>query len=373
MFEFTPDPELDHALAEIDLENYLDREGVGYRFSQGTRGLQLLLDECPFCGGGGGKTYVNAKSGLGNCFHGSCSKQRFNKFSLMRQVSQLSGKAFAEHVKAVAQEMGWMPKKERPEVVMAALKLPTNSDELPNAGRTLKYLDQRNVTEASCRWFHLRYCHKGWWSYTVTGEGEKWVNYDQRVIIPICDLDGTMVSFQGRDISGVKEPKYLFPLGFAVAGRHLYNGNSFEDGVHTHAIVGEGAFDAIAIHQALRSQPSCKDMVALATFGMHLSGGEDSQLDRFRKLRDRGLKVVTIMWDGEAKAVAQAVKSGLALAGLGLQVRIATLPDGYDPAQGPDKQPTPPALVLKAVFKAEVLTRLSAIRILLRAKTMTVK
>jgi DNA primase len=372
MSGYVPDPEFDNALAKIDLENYLDREGVGYRFSQGTRGLQLLLDECPFCGEGGGKTYVNAQTGLGNCFHGSCSKQRFNKFSLIRQVCQLGGDAFSEHVKSVAQEMGWMPKKVRPEVVMATLKLPTNSAELPNEGRTLKYLDARNVTEESCRWFHLSYCHKGWWSYAVTDEGEKWVSYSQRVIIPICDLDGTMVSFQGRDITGAQEPKYLFPLGFAVAGRHLYNGNSFEDGVHTHAIVGEGAFDAIAIHQAVRSEPGCKDMIALATFGMHLSGGENSQLDRFTALRERGLKTVTIMWDGERKAVAQAVKSGLALASLGLQVRIATLPSGYDPAQGPDKLPTPPALVLDAIFKAQVLTRLSAIRILGHSKTMSV-
>lgn len=373
MSDFTPDRELEAALDKIDLENYLDREAVGYRFSNGTRGQQLILDECPFCGGNGGKTYVGAQTGLGNCFHGSCGA-RFNKRKLMRQISGLSGKDFTAYVKAVAEEMGWIPKKERPEVVMAALALPKPMDPLPNQGRQLGYLAARGVTAESSEWFHLGYCHlKAWWGYKLDDGTEKWVNYSRRVIIPIFDLDGTLVSFQGRDTSGEQEPKYLFPVGFAVAGRHLYNGNAFEEGVHTHAIVGEGAFDAVAIHQALKSESGCREMLAIATFGMHLSGGDNSQMDRFARLRDRGLRTVTIMWDGEGKAIAGAVKAGLSLIGLGLQVRIATLPGGYDPAQGPDGLPTPPALVRKAIFDAMPLTNLNAIKILARAKLMTVK
>lgn len=362
------DPQVDAALEKIDLENYLDREGIGYRFSSGTRGQQLVLDECPFCGEGGGKTYVGLKTGLGNCFHGSCG-EKFNKRKLMRKISGLAGKAFDDYVKAVAEEMGWMPKKVRPEVIMAELKLPKPMDALPHMGRQLAYLARRGVTPESSQWFHLGYCHdKAWWGYKLDDGTEKWVNYARRVIIPIFDLDGTLVSFQGRDTTGEKEPKYLFPVGYAVAGRHLYNGNAFEDGVHTHAVVGEGAFDAIAIHQAVTSDPGCRSMLALATFGMHLSGGENSQLDRFARLRDRGLTTVTLMWDGEGRAIAGSVKAGLLLIGLGLQVRIATLPEGYDPAQGPDGAPTPPELVRKAIFEAVPLTKLNAIKILAKAK-----
>lgn len=362
--------ELDDALDLIDLQNYLDIESVGYKFSNGTRGQQLILDECPFCHEGGGKTYVNAENGLGNCFHGSCGV-RFNKRKLFRQVSGLSGKAFAEHVKALAVNMGWMPKKERPSVLMASLALPKPMDKLPKDGRELQYLKLRGVTAESCEWFHLGYCHeKAWWGYSLDDGTEKWVNYSRRVIVPIFDLDGAIVSFQGRDVTGEKLPKYLFPVGFAVAGKHLFNGHSFTEGVHDHAIVGEGAFDAIAIHQALQTNPGCKNMLGLATFGMHLSGGSDSQIDRFITLRERGLKTVTLMWDGEAKAMEQAVKSGLLLSEVGLSVRIAALPSGYDPAQGPGGSPTPPQLVLDAIFKAELLTRTSAVRILMKSKTM---
>lgn len=365
------DPELDRALDEIDLEHYLDREGVGYRYSHGTRGQQLILDECPFCHEGGGKTYANADSGLGNCFHGSCGA-KFNKRKLIRQISGLSGKALAEHIKSVASTMGWIPKKTRPEVKQSSLALPKPMDALPHNGRNLAYLAQRGVTNESCEWFRLGYCHdKAWWGYELDDGTQKWVSYKRRVIIPIYDLEGEMVSFQGRDITGEQLPKYLFPNGFAVAGKHLYNGHAFEAGKHTHAVVGEGAFDAIAIHQALLEERGCADMLALATFGMHLSGGADGQIEKFVRLHEQGLRTVTIMWDGEGRAIKMAVQAGLALVRAGLQVRIATLPEGYDPAQGPDGQPTPTRLVREAIFKARPLTLISAVRIVTEAMSMS--
>ena len=159
-------------------------------------------------------------------------------------------------------------------------------------------------------------------------------------------------------------PKYQFPTGYAVAGSHLYNGQNFVDGEHVHAVVGEGAFDAIAIWQAILESTSCRGMIPLATFGMHLSDGPGGQVEKFIRLKERGLKTVTFMWDAEAKATALAIKMGLKLMSLGLVVRIARLPAGFDPAQGPDKKPTPPALVRQAIFTAVKLTRLSAISML---------
>lgn len=362
--------DLQAALEKIDVETYLDQEGVQYSHSYGTRGLQLNLHECPACGEGGRKTYINAETGLGNCFHGACSF-KFNKFKLLQKVSGLSGADFDSHISSTAENQGWMPKKERKEILRGALELPSNRRLIPEAdGRHLRYLDQRGVTPDSCLYFQLTYCQKGWWSYNVEGT-EKWVSYDKRVIIPIADLAGTLVSFQGRDITGTKDPKYLFPTGFAVAGSHLYNGHNFTDGTHTHAVVGEGAFDVVAIHQALLGHASCSAMVPLATFGMHLSSGPDGQISKFLELKARGLKVITMMWDSEAKALAMAVKAGLQLSELGFVVRVAELPAGYDPAQGPDKTPTDPEIVRKAIFNATALSRLSAIKLLTRAKAVS--
>lgn len=371
------DPARDHARAElqraldkIDIETYLDREGVEYRHSFGGSGEQLNLDECPSCGEGGRKTYINAKTGLGNCFHGSCG-MKFNKFKLIRAVSGLSGGELDGHIQSLAQEQGWMPKKERVRIVMRELQLPTNVSPLPNQGRNLKYLLERGVTNESCEKFSLSYCDKGYWEAKLSDGSSKWVFYGKRVIIPILDLSSTLVSFQGRDVTGEQEPKYLFPMGYAVAGKHLFNGHAFEDGKTTHVVIGEGAFDAIAIDQAVSGVTGLQHVLAIATFGMHLSGGEDSQLEKFIALRERGLTTVTFMWDGEGKALAYAVTAGMLLRGIGLSVRIASLPSGYDPAQGPDKKPTDPKVVIDAFMRAETLTTLTAARIAMRASAMS--
>lgn len=363
--------DLDACLAKIDVEQYLEREGVDYKTSYGTKGLQLNLTECPACGEGGRKTYINAENGLGNCFHGSCGV-KFNKFRLIKEVSKLAGRDLDAHIQAIAGEQGWMPKKERAQITQGVLKLPSKLHPIPIGGTdNLQYLEDRGVTIESCRAFDLSYCHGGWWGYTLSDGTDKFMKFDARVIIPIADLDGVLVSFQGRDVKGDQLPKYQFPTGFAVAGQHLYNGQNFVDGEHTHAIVGEGAFDVIAIHQAVQGSSSCAGMIPLATFGMHLSDGPDGQIAKFIRLKERGLKAVTFMWDGEARATAYAVKMGLKLAGLGLAVRIARLPPGYDPAQGPDKKPTPPAMVRQAIFEAVKLDKLSAIRLLHAATVST--
>jgi DNA primase len=361
--------EIQRALDKISVESYLDREGVSYTPSYGTRGLQLNLDECPACGGGGRKTYVNAETGLGNCFHGSCG-MKFNKWKLIKAVSGLAGGDLDQHIAAVAEDMGWLPKKERVELVRGDLELPSKCHALPVNGQNLQYLQDRGVSLASCERFHLSYCHGGWWGYKTLDGAERWVSFDKRVIIPIADLAGKLVSFQGRDVTGELEPKYLFPNGYAVAGSYIYNAHNFEDGRHTHLVIGEGAFDAIAIDQAVLGSPSCEAMLAGATFGMHLSGGPDGQIAKILELKARGLKTITMMWDSEKKAMALAVKMGLLLSGLGLTVRIAQLPDGFDPAQGPDKKSTPAALVRQSIFNATLLNRLSAIKLLNQAAAL---
>jgi DNA primase len=351
--------ELDAALAVIDVESYLEREGVDFRRSHGTRGLQLNLRECPACHGEGFKTYINAETGLGNCFHGACAK-KFNRFWLVKCVSGLAGEALDSHIKAVAELQGWLPKTERVKLVLADLKLPSKTFDLPFHGQNLQYLVDRGITIASAAHFNLAFCQGGWWSYKLDDGTEKWVSYDDRVIIPIHDLEGRLVSFQGRDVSGEKLPKYLFPVGYAVAGSHLYNGRNFVDGVTDHLCVGEGAFDCIAIHQAFLGAAGVSRVLPIATFGMHLSDGPGGQIEKLMVLQTRGIKTITFMWDGEKKAITAAIKMGLKLVALGFKVRIAVLPEGKDPNEVPVPQ------LISAFFKAFPLSRASALKMLVR-------
>lgn len=351
------DPEFERALASIDIETYLDSEGIDYRNSYGTRGRQLNLRECPACHEGGFKTYINAETGLGNCFHGACGK-KFNRFWLFKAVSGLGGEDFDAYVKATAENQGWLPRKAAPTLApVAGLQLPTKCYPLPIDGRNLLYLEERGVPADVAAHFGLQFCQKGWWKYELTSGETKWVSYDDRVIIPILDLAGNMVSFQGRDVTGEKEPKYLFPAGFAVAGSHIYNGHNFEDGITRHMVMGEGVFDAIAIHMALLESGK-GDTLACASFGMHLSSGPGGQIEKFSSLKVRGLKTVTIMWDGERKAKIAAVKAALQLRGIGLATRVAFLPEGKDPNE------VPASVVNKAIDKAQVISSASATRLL---------
>jgi hypothetical protein len=77
--------ELKELSEAFDLELFLDAEGIRYKRGMGSRGPQLNLQTCPFCGGNKWKVFVNAENGLGNCFHGSCEKT-FNKIGFVRAV-----------------------------------------------------------------------------------------------------------------------------------------------------------------------------------------------------------------------------------------------------------------------------------------------
>ena len=356
----TRNDDLQEALEQIDMESWLDREGIDYKVTRGSRGVQLNLKECPACGNSNWKVYLNAESGLGNCFAGDC-ETKYNKWKFIKaSLGDLPTRQVVEHVKEVAKEMGWRPvvKKSAPVQIKAELHMP-DSYELPIKGRNLKYLDNRNITADVAAYFHLRFCKKGWFPY-IDNEGEqRYQNYDNRILIPIFDLQGKLVSFQGRDILGTADRKYLFPPGFASTGTYLYNGHNAVGAKRI--VIGEGAFDVMAIKIALDGEAALRDVVPVGSFGKHLSvGSDDSQMDKLLKLKEAGLREVTFMWDGEKQATRDAVKAALEVRKMGLMARIAFLPKDKDPNE------VAPSVVREAFWKAEALTPLSAAKIKLR-------
>jgi DNA primase len=352
--------DLNEALSRIDISEYLDREGIPYKRTHGSSGAQLNVKTCPACGTSKWKVYLNETTGLGNCFSGDCQK-RFNKYSFI--AAHLGGLPFAkvaEHIEVAARDMGWRPVRRAQIAVNESgpLVIP-ESVELPYEGKAPAYLLNRGITPEMMRYFHLRYSAKGVFHYKMQGL-PKWMDFGKRIIIPVYDLDGNLVSFQGRDITGTAERKYLFPPGFAVTGRHLYNAHNVRN-VET-VVVGEGAFDVIAIKMALLGDPELRNSVEpVGTFGKHLSEGPDSQLERFETLRDRGVKNVVIMWDGEKQATDDAFKAAKLLTATGLGVRVALLPKDRDPNE------IPASAVLDAFYASKPSSDLSA---LLKAKLM---
>ena len=344
-------------LDKLDIEAYLDREGVEYRESHGSSGAQLNIKTCPVCGGDKWKTFLNAETGLGNCFSGSC-ETKFNKYKFIRAVSGLGGRDLHEHIKTVGAELGWRPPRKAVVAVQMEvrdLKLP-KSIEFPINGRNLSYLENRGITLDVVKYFRLRYCHKGLFQYKIN-DRDCYMAFDRRVIIPIFDIDGKLVSFQGRDITGEAEKKYLFPPGFASTGEHLFNAQNVH---HTkRVVVGEGVFDVAATKIALDQDTELRDVVPVGTFGKHVAEG---QLAKFMLLKDRGIEEVVFMWDGEVKATDDAVKAGMLLKGIGLRVRVAMLPKDKDPNE------VAPEVVRAAFWSARELTFTNATRILLERR-----
>jgi len=327
----------------LDLEQWFEREGHPYKATRGASGPQLNVKTCPACGDSRWRTYLNAESGRGNCF--ICSAT-FNKFTFIHRslghdpedTSPAGKRAWADTFKNIREtlaEQGWRPRRttmvavEFGEVVLpASFPLPTAE------GRNLVYLESRGIDGDLARYFHLRYCTEGKFWFEREDGSKGYQIFDGRIIIPVFDIDGKLMTFQGRDVTGVYEgtQKYLFPKGLPGTGRYLFNGQSAT--LAKRVVMGEGAFDVMAIKKAFDEDPSLRDVVPVGSFGKHLSYGStdgNDQLGRFIQLKRTGLEEVTIMWDGEAKALEAALDAAELLRRLDLRVRIATLPFERDP------------------------------------------
>ena len=357
------DVALNEQLDHLDMAWYLDREGIDYKTAMGHRGEQLNLRECPVCGGDKWKVYLNAENGLGNCFSGSC-EETFNKFKFIK--AHLGGARFPavkKHVEVAAREQGWMPRRKIVAIADIEKKLSglPASFAIPVDGKNLAYLAGRGIDREIAEAFALRYCYDG--KYLADYDGKPyWQDFSERVIIPVFDLDGELVTFQGRDITDKAEKKYKFPVGVPGTARFLYNGHNAMGAKEI--VICEGAFDVIAAHLAFDTHAEFRHIAAVGTFGKSLTmrsgDGKSCQLNQLARLVKGGVEMITFMWDGEKKALKDAIKTALALtAALRVKTRVALLPADKDPAE------VDAAIVRKAYLEAAFVDRKTASRLLL--------
>jgi DNA primase len=332
--------DLQEILASLTLEDVLDAEGVSYKKTVGNSGPQLNIKECPRCGNTNWKVYANEETGRGNCWTCAEGESTFNLFSFTRSLlGEVSNRDTANYLSDLSRGFGYRPKQAPvaiPQQAPSEVTLPP-SFPIPNNGLNLGYLMMRGIDTYTAEYFGLRFCEQGYYRYESDGES-KFMDFSQRVLFPVYDIDGTLKTFQGRDVTGVSDKKYLFPPGRPSSGRLIYNAHNAigaESGV-----IGEGVFDAMGIKMALDREVDLRGVAPLATFGKHLGHGSpgDDQLSRLLALKARGLRAVTMMWDSEPKAHLAAVKAAERLTSYGLAVRVASLPQGKDPNEAsPDE------------------------------------
>ena len=143
------------------------------------------------------------------------------------------------------------------------------------------YLHGRGVTAELIEHFGIAYCKLN------MRVGERLFRTRGRVIIPIKDFEGRVVSWQGRDITGESRLKYLFPPGFK-GSEYLFNASSLVPGpAADYVILCEGVFDVFGWWRAgFRN--------AVATFGKKIS---EAQVALLRRLRPGKIFVA---WDSDA-------------------------------------------------------------------------
>lgn len=323
--------DLADAIDKISPEDWCSDNGVDYRMTTGSSGAQLQIRECPRCGGSSWKVFLNAESGLGNCFHGACvGEPGFNIYTFAKAWLRLSPRATTEHIIGYAKTMGWRPKNarryEKP-VIPDEIDLPASVS--LGKGNNIEYLEKRGVDGRWAEKFDLRYCESGYFQYINYQNQMSAQEYSDRIIIPIRDFDGKIVTFQGRDVSGKAEKKYLFPPGLPGTGKYLYNANRAKGKVDL--VMGEGAFDVMAIEMAFED---FEEIGAIGSFGKSFSASlaeSDDQLHQLALLKGAGAKSLTFMWDSENKTIADACDAAEKVLKIIPVVKIAVLPPGCDP------------------------------------------
>lgn len=362
------DGELDELLELVDPEDLIDWLGVDYRLTRGRSGVQLNIRTCPRCGGSDHKVYLNAESGLGNCFHGSCADEPgFNVFSFTKAHMGGAREAIDE-LKRYAKTVGWKPRKPRPKpqvkTEVGGVELP-KSHPLPINGRNLTYLQARGITADTCELLGLRYCQAGHFEYEGPDGQTRRQDYAKRVIAPVFDLDGQVRTFQGRDTTGTARDKYLFPPGLAGTGQFLYNAHNVI-GCET-LVIAEGVFDVAATLQAV-AEDATQRLGVVGSFGKRLSMTSQAmdspdQLSQLYTLKQKGLKRVIFLWDGEFKAVDDACREALQLRRFGFDTYVGLLPLDKDP-----NECTAPEVrqAIRRAFRATPM-RVNAERMRLRA------
>lgn len=213
----------------------------------------------------------------------------------------------------------------------------------------LDYLrTKRKLTPETIQRFQLGYAPGGWqtlYGYLVEqkrypvelveqagllvprqGGGGYYDRFRDRLMIPICDLQGRVIGFGGRAL-GDEQPKYLnspeselFDKGKTLYALDLAKGAIAKK---DEAIVVEGYFDVIALHAAEITN-------VVASMGTALTQGQIKQLLRYTESK----RIIFNFDDDKAgqKAADRAIGELADLAYRGeVQVRILNLPDGKDP------------------------------------------
>ena len=232
-------------------------------------------------------------------------------------------------------------------------------EELAKDEKAMEYLVSRGLTMITIAEWRLGSTRKGWSNLydhlkasgcsdadiekaglAKKGNSGFYDRFRSRIMFPICDTAGKVIAFTGRfnpvgdstesRVGEVEAPKYLNSPDTILfdKSRTLYGYHRAKSAISKwkFSLLVEGQMDLLMCQQAGFTS-------AVATSGTALTSQQLEMLSRFSKN-------LLIAYDGD-KAGVQAARRAWSLAlGLGMDVKMALIPGGSDPAELIQKDPT---------------------------------
>ena len=155
-------------------------------------------------------------------------------------------------------------------------------------------------------------------------ETDTYDRFRNRIMFPISDANGKVVGFSGRIMGKEQEgsPKYLNSPETVLFNKSevMFGLHKAKEGIRKwgYGIVVEGQMDLLMCHQAGFTN-------ALATSGTSLTR---QHLEKIKRYSEK----LMIVYDADSAGVRASIRAWALSLSLGLDVKIAILPNGEDPA-----------------------------------------
>ncbi|MEX0919389.1 MAG: DNA primase [Parcubacteria group bacterium] len=214
------------------------------------------------------------------------------------------------------------------------------------------YLVKRGLNEETIKTWRLGYAPKEWRALfshlTALGHKEEYIfkaglvkrkedspqgePYDvfrDRIIFPLFDVGGRVIAYSGRAMASDALAKYLNSPDTILFTKSevLYGLDKAKDEIRkkNYTVLVEGQMDLLLSHQAGVSNTVASSGTAFTA----------SHLERLKRLSSR----IILAFDGDLAGRKASEKSSILGYSLGLEVKVAPVPEGLDPAEIVGKSP----------------------------------
>jgi DNA primase len=260
-------------------------------------------------------------------------------------ISKYEKTTFFEALEGLASQVGVEISKKgesrRKPIFDALTKLSEHyQDNLRRSSAAIKYLSDRGIDSKTIGHFGLGYAERRIYErdfakrlgapidmllssgiLKMKDGGDIYDIFRGRIVIPICDANGKVVGFGGRGMEKDVIPKYInSPESSVFSKRSILYGldkAKREIAAQDHAIVVEGYFDLISLHQSGITN-------VIATLGTAITAEQISRLRNFSAN-------ITLMLDGDDAGIKSALRLISLFAEMDINGNMVILPDNHDP------------------------------------------